>query len=123
MTRQEARARAVKMFGSEAFIRADRDLSSPERRAAALERSRALKASEDTAAAALEARRAELLSDPEYQRLLKEWRATKAQRAALSSEACYYKFRVGRADRLFAHVLGHGDTWEQAFDDAENKRR
>lgn len=99
MTREEAFAELKKRWGKRGAYYVGKRLSSQERR--------------DAAKAAL-------------QPLYEEQRALNRRISALEEEARYYKFKVvetnwrGMTDMEMVH--GRGDTWEEAFADADTKK-
>jgi hypothetical protein len=99
MTREEAFAELKKRWGQRARYLVGRRLSSPERRQAA--------------AAQAERLQAELAV------LVERARPLQQQIADCKTEARYYKFEVGRTLSIGYQFLGKGDTWEEAFANAD----
>jgi len=121
MTRTQAIKEAQKRWGKKALVRAHEQLSSPERRADAA-------AQLTDAAARIEAidrEVAERLAVLDwYQALIAERKTLRAQKETANSWRSYYKFSVGQDAHGFAFmVLGKGDTWEEAFADADKHRK
>lgn len=119
MTRDQALRQAQKRWGKRAAIRAEGELSSPEKRAAAKER-------KDT----LRSQKAELEAEITRREVAAGIPEVRAQIQALSKpitsemwESMRYRFTVGSVDGVIGafHVKGQGDTWEQAFDAADAK--
>jgi hypothetical protein len=123
MTRDQALRQAVKRWGKSAYVQARERLSSPESRAAAGDTVKAARARID--AIDVEIRERLALLDW-YQALQAERKAERAKMAAVGANAMYYKFSVGKVSNVggmaFYSVGGQGDTWEQAFAQADGKR-
>lgn len=120
MTRQQAEREAKKRWGAKGIIRASDSLSSPEKRNAA-------KALRDTCKARIEAIDAEIkqrLSQIDwYQALLAEKKSLRDEWGQIrgTGHLSYYKFSVGKDLGYAFHVCGNGDTWEEAFAEADRK--
>lgn len=121
MTREQAAKRARKLFGPKAYATIGPRLSSPEDRQAALDRRLALRLDVEAIDAEIKRR---LADTPWYVELMEKRKAINAERNTLPSGA-YYKFRVGFIDNVLGafNVEGEGDTWEEAFAQAERKRK
>lgn len=118
MTREQAQRQAVKRWGKRAYIRAENGLSSPEARAAASERW----ASTSTELEAVEKELANRLKACDwYQELTGKIRNLRKAKSEQGWFRHYYKFAVGELHIGF-HVEGQGDTWEEAFAQADAKR-
>jgi hypothetical protein len=119
MTREEAFTKAARMFGKAGRLWLGRHgLSSPERRAEAAEQREQLKGE----LASVDAEIKERLAATEwYQALLDRRRTIRDQLDQADHNADYYRFSVGRAEGFADFIAGKGDTWEQAFADAESK--
>lgn len=120
MTRDQAMARLRKAYGKRAYATIGKEISSPEKRAAASDRLLTLRLDVEAIDAEIKRR---LEETPWYVEL-------KAKRKALNDERNkiggfgYYKFRVGFVDNVIGafNVMGEGDTWEEAFEAAEKRR-
>jgi lysylphosphatidylglycerol synthetase-like protein (DUF2156 family) len=117
--REQALKRAQKVFGKRAYIRANKDLSSPEERAEAQARASTRRAERAELEAEI-ARREKEAGIPELRAKIK---AISDQSRAEIWNSGYYKFEVGNIDSILGafHIKGQGDTWEEAFANAENK--
>ena len=122
MTREQAQREATKRWGKQACIRASESLSSPEKRTAA-------KAMRDAGKARIEAIDAEikkrLLELDWYTALLAEKKNLRDKWGQVkgTGDLSYYKFSVGKDVGYAFHVCGSGDTWEEAFAQADGKAR
>ena len=119
MTRDQALKEARKRWGDKAIIRAYDSLSSERKRETAA-------ALFDEAKARIEAIDAEIKARLEaldwYQALLAERRLLVKQKQDNLGEKLYKKFAVGKDSSGIAfHVCGQGDTWEEAFAEADRK--
>ena len=126
MNQTQAMAALAKLYGKQAAWRRNEKALIGEEREAELAKVPELKAAAETAKAARDARRAELLKDPEYLRLSAAAQAAEA--AANKARSCYHVRRVsvgkinGAAGLSFFHIEGQGDNWQEAIDDARAKR-
>lgn len=122
MNQQQAIAAMKKLWGKNAAWRRNEDAPVGEAREAILATVPALREAERAAKAARDARRAELLRDPEYQRLVAE--ANAASKAADKAASCHHwrRVTVGYCSDVgglgFFHVKGQGDNWQEAIDAA-----
>jgi|SRR5215475_9937079 len=119
MTKAQAEKLARKRWGKQAIVRQGEDLSSPERRAKGKE--------QHTAAhdeiLAIEKEIAERLAALEwYQELLRRKREALKRKDAAFWPSIYYRFEVGTFDGLAFSIKGQGDTFEQAFEHADERR-
>jgi hypothetical protein len=102
------------------IIRAGVSLSSPERRAAADARFQEAKARIEAIDAE---RKARLEALDWYQALMAERHEMVRQKETNQWERSYKKFSVGKDSMGIAfHVCGQGDTWEEAFTNAERDK-
>lgn len=74
-----------------------------------------------SAEAAMKARRAELLRDPEYRRLCDEYARLRKEHEETCSRARRYRFTVGRSNSIFFEVAAEGDSWADVFAKLEAK--
>lgn len=123
MTREQALKEARKRFGKDARIQVYDKCSSPEARGDALATVKAARARIE----AIEAEIAERLKALDwYQALRAEQKAERETIKSIGNAAMYYKFNVGKVSNVgglsFYHVDGQGDTWEQAFAQADRGR-
>ena len=122
MTRVQAQRELAKRWGKRGYWRVGNGLSSPERRAnaqAGVDSTRAARAE-------LEAeikRREDAAGIPELRERVKALAQTIRETAL--GDANYYKFKVGFIDNVIGafNIIGYGDTWEEAFADADRKRK
>lgn len=119
MTREKAQAEARKRWGGRAYVTAGQHLSSPEKREAATAEFAEAKSRID----AIDAEIAERLKALGwFQELQAERRFMVTRKKESLGWRMYYKFQVGHADVGF-HVEGQGDTWEEAFERADQKAK
>lgn len=121
MTPEQAKRAITKMFGKRAAWRYDERAPKAEEREAIKASLPALaKASED-AKAALYARRAELLKDPEYVRLSAAANAAREAHEKAKGRAWHYRVTIMRDVGIALEVVAHGDNWQEAIDNARAK--
>lgn len=117
MTNQQAAAKAKKRWGKAFYVRNGESFSSPDKRKAAL----------DTVLSA-RARKKEIDDEVQrrlnemdwYQELQKERRECVERARKTEGYAHYYRFSVSRQTAMgFHEILGQGDTWEEAFAQAD----
>ena len=122
MTREQAKREAAKRWGKKSYWRVGVGVSSPERRDKAME----MVGQAKEARAELEAeikRREEAAGIPALREQMKVLSQTVRETAL--GHAGYYKFQVGFIDNVIGafNVIGSGDTWEEAFAQADQRRR
>jgi len=119
MTRDKAAREAQKRWGKKALIRVEQGLSSPERRADGDRRFAETQARIE----AIDREMADRLAALDwYQALKDERKQVVAQKQRAMFDRFYHRFQVGQDELGFAFlVLGKGDTWEEAFADADTK--
>lgn len=118
MTNQQAMKQATKRWGKQALIQNGGHFSSPERRAEAGEKAKSARARMKEIDQEISDR---LKALDWYQALTSERRELQKVASDNSSLALRYRFQVGRNTGLFFEVLGSGDTWEQAFEQADQR--
>lgn len=112
MTRPQAEKLARAKWGKRAIIRVEGELSSPEKRAAAMVK---LHEAKDRRTA-IDKEIAERLSQLDwYVALVAERKQVCKTVSDQSYYVSRYKFTVGYDSGLAFHVEGYGDTWEEAF--------
>lgn len=117
MTRTQAAREARKRWGLKGIIRAYEAWSSPEKRAAALQRLQANRARRE----AIDKEIAERLALLDWYRQLQDERRACVKAVSEAQGQCgYYKFNVGKDIGYAFEVEGQGDTWEEAFGKAKN---
>lgn len=122
MNLAQAKARLRKLWGDKAMWRYDERAPSAERRAEAEALRPALRQARDDAKAAMEARRAELLADPEYVRLVAAFQNADKKREANDMVTRHYRVTIGRSTGFAFMVEAQGDNWQDAFDKLDAKR-
>lgn len=120
-TQKQAIAALQAMYGKEAAYRINKKAATPAERDAAREQLPALRERVEQAKLAMENKRKELLQDPQYQRLVQDWRDANDARERACSKVRSRRITIGKANKLFFHVTGEGDTWDEAL--AEARRR
>lgn len=116
MKLQQAQKEAQKRWGKTGFARMNESSSSPERR----EKARVIVRESRERINAINAEIQERLNAlPWYQELIAE--RQKMNKAIRDTEggSLYYKFQVGSAGSLFATIHGSGDTFAEAFAQAD----
>jgi hypothetical protein len=116
MTRDEAAKQAKKRWGTKAYWRVGQHTTSPEQRAAALE---ALRAARDEKEQRVKALQERLNATDWYVEAQAEISRLRQVIATTQGECNHYKFSVGRSVGWANEITGTGDTWEQAFADAD----
>lgn len=120
MTNDQAMKQAAKRWGKKALVRNAGHFSSPERRAEAHEKT-------TTARARMKAIDREITERLKtldwYQALTNERKELQKVASENSGIAMFHRFSVGRNAGLFFEVLGSGDTWEEAFAQADERAR
>jgi hypothetical protein len=118
MTRQQAQREAQKRWGARGIVRAGEALSSPEKRATAKQALDCGKTRRDAIDKEVQDR---LNAEDWYRALMAERKQCIEQIKGASGWNCYYKFAVGKDAGIAFHVDGQGDTWEEAFAQADGK--
>lgn len=125
MNQTQAIAAMKKLWGSKAAWRYNEQALKGEDREQQGREADALREKQRAAREARDARRAELLKDPEYLRLVAEHQA--AEKAADLSASNYRARRVtvgytgSVAGLTFFNVVAEGDNWQEAIDTARAK--
>lgn len=119
MTREQAVKRLQKLYGRRMYYRVGNEITSPEKRAAALERLRAARAARE---ANEEKIKTWLAAQPEYQAMRAERREINLTIDRAQGEVSHYKFWVGKSVGFANEITGQGDTWEEAIAEAESKK-
>ncbi len=117
MTREQAIKQAEKRWGKQAAWRVGSSRSSSEQRAERRTRLLALRAERETLEKAWQER---LNAMPEYQEYTAKRKALIAAIRTVDF-VDYYKFLVGENLGFAFEVKGHGDTWEEAFANADGR--
>lgn len=118
MTNQQAASKAKKRWNGRAYIRAGQDFSSPERRDKNREQYKTARAELEAIEADIKQRLSEL---DWYQELRTKQRKLRKVADAAQSEALYHRFSVGKSGSMFTEIFGQGDTWEEAFAEADKR--
>ena len=121
MSPAQAQAALKRMFGKAAAWRYDENALKGEAREALQAEYPSIQQRRDAAKAAMEARRAELLSDPEYLRLCVEYRAAREEADKTLGRIHHRRVTVGHINGLFFTVVAEGDNWQDAIDNAKAK--
>lgn len=116
MTNDQAMKQAKKRWGSKALVRNAGRFSSPERRAEASEKTTAAR----NRIKAIDQEIAERLKVLDwYQALTSERKELQKTASENSGMAMFHRFSVGKNIGIGFEVLGSGDTWEEAFAQAD----
>jgi hypothetical protein len=119
MTRTEAMARGKRIFGAEFLYRVGEKLSSADDRESIRQQRRELVAERE----AIDAEVKERLAQLDWYVALQKRRSDifHALRYA-EGRSSYFKFQVGKREMGAFWIKGQGDTWEDAFADAEKSK-
>jgi hypothetical protein len=121
MNLTQAKAAMARLVGKRATWRYDDKAPGAEEREGLWAKSQALADVTAQAKAALDARRAELLRDPDYLRLKAAWVAAHKEHSEAFSRARRHRVCIGRSNGIFNVVLAEGDNWQDAIDKLESK--
>lgn len=123
MTNEQAKKQAQKRWGKESAIRNAGSFSSPDRRERASQAVREARAEIESIDKEVKER---LAVCDWYQELQARRKTARKQIEDNQSLAMYHRFDVGRiggvAGFQFFEVLGSGDTWEEAFAQADTRK-
>ncbi len=120
MNQKQAIARLTKRLGRKLAWRVNKNALRADERDEEREASRALRAEAQELKAALEARCAELLKDPQYVALRERYKeADDAANRALS-RSMSKAITVGKIELGFFLVAAEGDTWEEVVQKVES---
>jgi hypothetical protein len=121
----QAKAALIKLYGKKAAWRYNDRAFKGDEREALHAKLPELSAAYTQAKAAMDARRAELLRDPEYQRLRKETARAEGEHSEALAGALHRRVTVGYMSGVagleFFHVTAEGDNWQDAIDKARAK--
>lgn len=121
MNATQALARLRKAIGPKILWRENPGAPNAAEREAARIQARELRDQQETLQVALQARRDELLRDPEYVHLREQFNDVR-QRADLASAASHRRrLSVGRMGDMFFNVMVEGDNWEDVIARAKEK--
>jgi hypothetical protein len=118
MTNDQAMRQATKRWGKKAAIRNAGHFSSPERRDEASGKAQTARARIKDIDQEITAR---LKALDWYQALTSERKDLQKVASENSGMALFHRFSVGKDMGLFFEVLGSGDTWEEAFAQADRR--
>lgn len=122
MNNTQALAKLRKLLGPKAMYEIRNTSPGPDERAALRTAIPARSVERDAAKAAMEARRDELLRDPEYCRLTAEYVALRDEVAKMAGRQSSYRINVGRnVGGMFFSIRAQGDTWDEVFKKLEHK--
>lgn len=123
MERTAAITKLGKLLGKSLGYRVDPKAPTVEQREAAKAQCPALHAASKAAQGAVEARRLELLADPQYQELRAAAKVASEKANRMSYTAHHhYKITVGSTNSMFFHVKAQGDSWEEVIEKVEKER-
>jgi hypothetical protein len=122
MNATQAKAAIKKLFGKNGGARYDEGAPKAEEREQLREALPGLSAKAAEAKTALNARREELLRDPEYVRLLAQYHEANTLRDNTMGRMHRHRVTVGFSNGLFFHVMAEGDNWQEAIDNARAKK-
>jgi hypothetical protein len=122
MNKQQAMIKLRKLWGDKAMWRYDESAPTADQREEAEALRLTLRQARNEAEAAMEARRAELLADPEYVRLKEAYQDADKRREANDMITRHYRVTIGRSTGFAFMVEAQGDNWQDAFDKLDAKR-
>jgi hypothetical protein len=105
----------VALLGKNVAWRISKTALPPEERAALSEKLPALRDLKKSAEERMNARRAELLKDAEYQRLVAEYKAAREASEQAASKTHHRPICVGTSSGMFFMVKAEGDTWAEVI--------
>src|ERR1700733_2868571 len=114
MNIQQAKTAMRRLVGKNAAYRYDEKAPTEDDRVAARSKLPELKADVDAAKLAMQQRRQELLSDPEYQRLVAEWQAADKAHGATLGLLHHHRVTIMKGNGMFNTVVAEGDNWQDA---------
>lgn len=122
MTRAEAVVKLKKLYGEKFYYSVMNIITSPDMREQARAELQAAKAAKESVDVEI---RAWLAEQPIYQEKMARKLACIKNVNAIERKGLAYAFRftIGRNIGWANEVKGHGDTWEQAFAEAERKAK
>lgn len=114
--------RLAKLLGKSAYWEINQTAPTADQRAEFSAKMPALRAAKDAARQRMEARRAELLKDPEYLRLKEESIAADKASQHAAGMSVFYPISVGTRDSLFFRVEAQGDSWDAVLEAVTAKK-
>lgn len=121
MDKKEAIYEMRRMWGDEAAYRRNPQAATGEEREALRETLPALREAEMRAIAARDAKREELLKDPEYARLHQAAKEAVEKRQEIAGKIHTRRITIGKLEGGFFLVVGEGDNWAEAVRQAKEK--
>jgi hypothetical protein len=121
MSPAQAQAALKKLFGKAAAWRYDESALKGEEREALVAALPNLRQTREAAKAAMEARRDELLRDPEYVKLREAYQRASKEAEIAFSRSIHRRVTVGKCNGMFLSVVAEGDNWQEAIDNARAK--
>lgn len=115
MNESEAIKAMKKLWGKKAAWRVDNKALTGEKREEMNAVVTKLKEAQNAAEDAVKARRAELLQDPEYQRLKESAQIARDKTATARGKAYRRRITIGCVDMGFFNVKAEGDNWAEAI--------
>jgi hypothetical protein len=116
---KQAISKLGKLLGKNLGYRLDDGALVGEAREAAKERARELKAAQTLVQNAVEAKRAELLRDPDYVALCAGLKAAAEAHQKAQGKAYRRRIVVGTSGSMFFHVVAEGDNWDEVVEKVE----
>ena len=113
MNQAQALAKLRKVIGPKLGYRIDPKAPSAEQREEARTKLRDARERRDAVEAAMKARREELLRDPTYQELRKQYQSLDEECSLHSSRSYKKRITVGVAGGMFFSVRAEGDNWDE----------
>jgi hypothetical protein len=121
MNLTQAKAALRKLYGDKAMWRYNDKAPKGDERAELLAAIEPLRAAEQELSAKLDARRIELLLDPQYVELQQQWRAARREAQLAIGRAHTRRVTIGKHSMGFFMVEAEGDNWQEAIDAARAK--
>jgi hypothetical protein len=118
MTNYQAAIQAKKRWGKAGYVRNSEHFTSPEKRQASTDTIKAAQAEFDAIVREIKER---LAACDWYQELQTKKRAAFKKLEEAKYHRTGYRFFVGKQGAVFTEILGQGDTWEEAFAEADRR--
>lgn len=122
MNAKEAHKKLVKLIGPRFAYKTRKNALTGENRERAKRVLQDLNEQTELAKAELDARRQELLRDPEYVEIRERLQSLRVQTTRAAARAHTTPITVGRSDGMFFYVEASGDTWAEVVAKVEEKR-
>lgn len=123
MNKKQALAKLRKLLGPRAMYEIRERAPSADERFAIRAALREKVPERNAAKEAMDARRRELLQDPEYRQMVERYQALASEVDRMTSITHSYRISVGKNLGLCFEIAAQGDTWGDVFEKLEAKNR